>query len=107
MKSNVADELVESLTEARDLLRAGRTDRLSLRQVRRVPPPHRYTATAVRSLRHKLNVSQSVFAALLGISVTLAQSWEQGKRQPSSLACRLLDVVKNDLPGWKRFVQAA
>lgn len=33
-------------------------------------------------IRLKLNMSQSVFAALMGVSVRTLQDWEQGHRKP-------------------------
>ncbi len=104
---NIGDELIESLTQARDLLRAGRTTQLSRRLVKQVPPPQHYTSAAVQEVRTKLNVSQAVFAEILGVSTVLVQAWEQGKRQPSHLACRLLDVISRDLATWRRFANAA
>lgn len=106
-RKNVADELIASLTQARDLLRAGRAEQLSRRMVRQVPPPHIYTSAAVQELRGNLNVSQAIFADVLGVSTVLVQAWEQGKRRPSHLACRLLDVISRDLPAWRRFADAA
>ena len=39
-----------------------------------------------------LRVSQAVFARLLNVSAKTVQSWEQGARQPSESARRLLQV---------------
>jgi putative transcriptional regulator len=46
------------------------------------------------SIRHKLNVSQPVFAALLNVPLATERSWEQGKRKPSGAALRLLDLAR-------------
>jgi DNA-binding transcriptional regulator YiaG len=45
-------------------------------------------------------MSQAVFAGLLGVSRILVQSWERGVRDPSPLACRLLDTINRDPEGW-------
>jgi putative transcriptional regulator len=48
----------------------------------------------IAGIRHRLNVSQPVFAALLNVPVATARSWEQGKRKPSGAALRLLDLAR-------------
>ena len=107
MKHSVGADIVASLTQARDLLREGRTAELAIRQVRRVAPPRVYGANEIRALRRRVNVSQAVFASMLGVSTVLVQAWEQDKRKPSALACRLLDVISGDLRPWKALVKAA
>ncbi len=47
----------------------------------------------VTSTRTKLNLSQSKFAALLGISVKTLHNWEQGRRKPTGAARILLRVA--------------
>ncbi len=43
--------------------------------------------------RIKLGMSQSEFAAMLGVSARTLQDWEQGRRQPSGAAKALLKVA--------------
>jgi putative transcriptional regulator len=47
----------------------------------------------VASIREKTGLSQSRFAALLGVSVRTLQDWEQGRRAPSGAARTLLLVA--------------
>lgn len=47
----------------------------------------------VAAIRRQLNVSQSVFAALLNVPKVTAISWEKGRRKPTGAALRLLDLV--------------
>jgi putative transcriptional regulator len=51
------------------------------------------TAPSVASIRQKTGLSQSRFAALLGVSVRTLQDWEQGRRAPSGAARTLLMVA--------------
>ena len=44
--------------------------------------------------RYKVGLSQARFAALLGVSVSTLQDWEQGRRQPSGAAQTLLKIVE-------------
>ncbi|HLX60175.1 MAG TPA: NadS family protein [Planctomycetota bacterium] len=52
------------------------------------------TVPNVKSLRGKLKMSQSGFAALVGVSVDTLQNWEQGRRKPVGPARALLRVVE-------------
>ena len=47
----------------------------------------------VAEIREKVGLSQSRFAALLGVSVRTLQDWEQGRRAPSGAARTLLLVA--------------
>lgn len=46
--------------------------------------------------RQKTGLSQSQFAALLGVSVRTLQGWEQGRKQPSGAARTLLTIARNN-----------
>jgi putative transcriptional regulator len=66
-----------------------RSRRLSL------PPPIKPVRPKdITALRHKLNVSQAVFAGLLNVPKVTAISWEKGRRRPTGAALRLLDLVR-------------
>jgi len=47
----------------------------------------------VGNIRRKVGLSQSRFAALLGVSVRTLQDWEQGRRVPSGAARTLLRIA--------------
>jgi len=49
--------------------------------------------TDVARARQTLNLSQPVFAELLGIGVATLRSWEQGKREPSGAAKTLIGIA--------------
>lgn len=55
--------------------------------------PRKYTKDEIHQLREKLGVSQAVFARFFGVDIRTVQSWEQGLRTPSGMACRFLDEV--------------
>ena len=45
-------------------------------------------------IRSKLNMSQSAFAGLLGVSMRTLQDWEQGRREPQGPAVALLRIAE-------------
>lgn len=91
MRKRMIDELH---TTMRGLHAAGAIDKQTLRdfELRALPPPS-YTAEAIRALRERLHVSQSVFAAYLNASVSTVQKWENGEKKPSGAALRLLSLI--------------
>ncbi|MDC8445746.1 MAG: helix-turn-helix domain-containing protein [Nitrosomonas sp.] len=44
--------------------------------------------------RQKSGLSQVEFAKLLGVSVRTLQEWEQGRRQPSGAAKKLVEIAQ-------------
>jgi len=61
----------------------------------KLPPPVKpIVAAQVRKIREGLGFTQSEFAALLNVPKVTAVSWENGSRNPSGAALRLLAVVR-------------
>lgn len=55
-----------------------------------------YNAVDIRRLRKSVNVSQSAFARMLGVSVGTVRNWEQGRRTPRGPAMALLRVFEDN-----------
>ncbi len=53
-------------------------------------------AVDVRSIRSRMDVTQDVMAAFLGVSVSGYRKWEQGQREPSGAAKTLLRVMDKE-----------
>ena len=47
----------------------------------------------IKAIREKLNMSQSEFALMIGVSVATLQNWEQGRRTPEGPARALLKIA--------------
>ena len=84
MKKEVFEELKRSLREA-NLIKRGQ---LKPGRVFRIKPE----ANILR-VRSRLGLSQSKFAAVLGISADTLQNWEQGRRTPTGPAKVLLKIA--------------
>ena len=80
---------------ARDLLKAGAMDEMTMRKVNALclPPKRAFRPEDIRRIRLSNHVSQAVFAAILGIGKTTVQQWKQGQKRPSGPAPRLLDLI--------------
>lgn len=59
-----------------------------------VERPPWYAPFLIREIRHKLSVSQAIFAEMLGVSASSVRAWEQGKREPDGPARRLLQIAE-------------
>lgn len=84
MKNELFDELLESVRQGGEILRGERSPSRSFH----------FDELDVRNLREKHGLSQSRFAAMMGISVGTLRNWEQGRRKPEGSARVLLKVVE-------------
>jgi putative transcriptional regulator len=50
----------------------------------------------IAAIRNKLNVSQAVFAAYLGVRPASVMNWEYGTRQPSGAVRKLLSIARKN-----------
>ncbi len=73
---NIGEEILNGIRE----IKSGKTGRAV-----NVPP--------VAYIRKKTGLSQTRFAALLGVSVRTLQDWEQNRRAPSGAARTLLLIA--------------
>jgi putative transcriptional regulator len=71
---------------------------LTLRTVQVPQRPPQVSTAEVTRLRQRIGMSQAVFARVLNVSTKTVQSWEQGQRQPSQAALRMLQLL-NQRPG--------
>jgi putative transcriptional regulator len=77
-------EILEGIQEIK-AFKAGQID-LKTRELKEPSSP--------KEIRTRLELSQSAFAALMGVSLRTVQDWEQGRREPSGPAKSLLRVAE-------------
>ncbi|HEX6008123.1 MAG TPA: helix-turn-helix domain-containing protein [Burkholderiales bacterium] len=68
---------------------------LTARRAEAAPAPT-FTKGRVIDLRHRLGISQPVFAQALNVSNDTVRGWEQGRNPPSGAAARLLELVEEN-----------
>ena len=80
---NIGQEILEGIQEVKKY-KAGQVT-LKTSQVDNLPSP--------QAIRKRLQLSQSEFALLMGVSIRTLQDWEQGRRQPRGPAQSLLRIA--------------
>jgi putative transcriptional regulator len=83
---DIGQEILEGVREIK-AYKAGEKD-LRTRTLKEPSPPY--------VIRSKLELSQSAFAALMGVSLRTVQDWEQGRRKPSGPALALLRIAEQN-----------
>lgn len=80
---------------AKDLHRTGLIDvrRMHEYDALRLPPVPDYSATKIKAIRARHNLSQAVMAAALNASLSTVRQWEIGQKKPSGPAAKLLNVL--------------
>jgi putative transcriptional regulator len=84
MKKELFEELLQSVKQAKAI------------EKRQLKPARVFRVNAKTDIvlvRAKLGLSQSKFAAVLGISADTLQNWEQGRRSPTGPAKVLLEIA--------------
>ena len=83
---------------AEGLYEAGVMDKKTMRHFDEtcLTPIKRLTARQIAALRKREEVSQSVFARYLGLSVTLISQWERGEKKPQGASLKLLTLVEKN-----------
>ncbi|MGQ8367204.1 helix-turn-helix domain-containing protein [Glaciecola sp. 1036] len=81
---DIGVEILEGIREVK-VFKAGKT-KLKTRELN---PP-----SEPKVIRTKLQLSQSAFASLLGVSKRTLQDWEQGRREPQGPAMALLRIAE-------------
>lgn len=94
-KTKLGQELIESLTEAIAYHRGEIT--LKSADISLPDEPPEWTKDEITALRvKKLRVSQPIFARMIGVTPAALRSWEQGVKNPSGSARRLLQIVEKN-----------
>jgi putative transcriptional regulator len=84
----VSDETVEHLDA-----------RLRLRELRdKLPAVEEMNGQAIKTLRARFNLSQSMLAAYINMSVVTVSKWERDEKKPNGAALLLLNAINRKGP---------
>ena len=83
-KRDIGAEILDGIKEIKEY-KKGKIQ-LKISELSEPSPP--------KIIRSKLKLSQSAFAALLGVSMRTLQDWEQGRREPQGPAIALLRIAE-------------
>ena len=83
-KRDIGAEILDGIKEIKEY-KKGKIQ-LKISELSEPSPP--------KIIRSKLQLSQSAFAALLGVSMRTLQDWEQGRREPQGPAIALLRIAE-------------
>jgi putative transcriptional regulator len=100
IKRQVLEEVLASMTQAGEQPIAPRaeprSEAIALPDVQLDARAAQLDALGVKALRARTKLSQSDFAALLGVELSTLRNWEQGRRVPTGPARALLRAIRND-----------
>lgn len=68
-----------------------------------VPPE--FSKREVKAVRERLNVSQPIFAKILGVSGDTVKAWERGANKPSGSSARLIQIAKEEPQVFQQIMQ--
>lgn len=91
------DEIMTGLQEAIDY-ENGKTAGVTVHK-RTVADVPEFTPEEIREIRMKSNMTQSVFAACIGVTKKAVEAWEGGRSRPDGAARRTLGLMNNN-PGF-------
>ena len=89
--SEFFDEIMSSIDET---IEASKKNRLKETII--IKPVKKYNAEGVKQIRHSLNMTQAVFAGMMGVSQKTVEAWESGRNVPMGPASRLLDLLREN-----------
>ena len=92
--SDLFESIKQGLSEAIEYERGNlpetRIDKLTITPIRI------HNGEDVKKIRKRLNMTQKLFAAALGVSVKTVEAWESGINTPSGIANRMLELLSQD-----------
>jgi len=93
MRKSMIDSIQNTVA---DLNRSGIVDDITMKNIVTLclPEVHDYSPESIVSLRRKNHLSQAALAAVLNISPSTVQKWEQGTKKPAGASKKLLDLVE-------------
>lgn len=90
---SVFEGIKDGLQEAIDFEQGKK--KLRTKTVKILPAPS-YSKEEVKQIRFSFGLTQSTFAALVGVSPKTVEAWESGRNKPSGSSGRLLQIFEKN-----------
>lgn len=68
--------------------------------------PPEFNKTEVKAVRERLNVSQPIFAKILGVSSDTVKAWERGANKPHGSSARLIQIAEKNPQAFQEMMQS-
>ncbi|MCS6830057.1 MAG: NadS family protein [Armatimonadota bacterium] len=96
MNQDLFEELVHSVREGGAILRGEKAPARAFE----------WQPLDIKAIRQHFGLSQSRFAAMIGISPSTLRNWEQGRRRPRGAARILLEIAARNPQAVREVVEA-
>ena len=93
MSDSIFNDLYTSMQQAELIAKGEKT----------APNTIRYELADVKAIRAQLDVSQKELANAMDVSIDTVKSWEQGRRNPTGLASKVLTLLSKDPDLYTKF----
>ncbi len=90
---SVYESIIQGLNEAIEFEKGNLKARTELVSIAPVPDME---SGRVKEIRKSLDMTQFMFAAVMGVSVKTVEAWEAGTNTPSGPARRMLSLLQSD-----------
>lgn len=85
------EDIKKGLLEAIDYEKGNISAR---RKVLSIAPLKCYSSSEIKKIRNSTELSQTMFAKILGVSNKTVEAWESGRNHPDGAATRLLSLIE-------------
>lgn len=85
--------IMQGLNEAVEYEKGNLKDKVVKWTVNPVPD---FESNEIKEVRNSLNMTQSTFAAVMGVSIKTVEAWEAGTNKPIGTARRMLSMLQKD-----------
>ena len=101
-KTNISPQIRAARRLAKDLTSVGMLPKTTLRELdlNSLTPVAPLTARQIARIRKKEDVSQTVLARHLNVSVNVISQWERGEKRPSGASLKLLTLIDKKGLDW-------
>lgn len=93
MIMNIYESIIQGLNEAVDYENGNIKAKVVTLSVAPLPD---IESSDIKNIRQSLDMTQVIFAAVMGVSVKTVEAWESGTNTPSGTARRMLSLLKSD-----------